>query len=62
MPNFAADSSAILSSPHSGWSLEMRRMKAMCSWGIQVVRADSSTCVARTSGSPFGANRLRSPA
>ena len=29
------DHSAILSSPHSGWSVEMRRMKAMCLRGIR---------------------------
>ncbi len=35
MPNLAASSSAILSSPQPGWSVEMRLMKAMCSRGMR---------------------------
>ena len=35
IPNLAASSSAILSSPYSGWSVDMRLMKLMCFHGIR---------------------------
>ena len=35
MPNLSLSSRAMRSSPHSGWSVEIRLMKRMCSQGIR---------------------------